>query len=226
MVIDEEFHLPLGIAYCNFNLNLWDPKVTTLPGLYLVSAFILGPFDLCTTYWLRFVSLGASIVNIILIHTLYSKYDKNEWRTILSSFSIALLPPLYFFGNIYYTEVVSLTMVLLMLVSYEKGYHFFASIFGYGAVVCRQTNVIWVGFVFGRYVLLELYAVYLKMPPGKGLPMRDLKRFVEIIVREVDMLLWITSLQFWLDVFSYASVLLSFMISSEKYSNIGFQLGL
>lgn len=93
MVVDEEFHIPLGHSYCELDfshvscnrsygftiLNIifqWDPKVTTLPGLYLISGFILSPFGTCSSYSLRFVSLLASIVNIFLFYNLLSKHEE------------------------------------------------------------------------------------------------------------------------------------------------------
>nr|XP_023027695.1 putative Dol-P-Glc:Glc(2)Man(9)GlcNAc(2)-PP-Dol alpha-1,2-glucosyltransferase [Leptinotarsa decemlineata] len=159
MIIDEEYHLPLGLAYCKFDFAAWDPKVTTLPGLYLVSAVLLGPFDLCTTYWLRYISFIAAIFNIPLFFALLSVYHKqNNYLNVLSSFTLALCPPLFFFGHLYYTETVSLMMILLMFLASERDCHYLASIIGFLAIMVRQTNAIWVGFVLGRYILLELYA--------------------------------------------------------------------
>ncbi|VVC97152.1 unnamed protein product [Leptidea sinapis] len=37
-VIDELFHIRQGKAFCEQNFTSWDPKITTLPGLYLVTS--------------------------------------------------------------------------------------------------------------------------------------------------------------------------------------------
>lgn len=40
--MDEIFHIPQAQRYCNGTFCTWDPKITTLPGLYLFSSGILG----------------------------------------------------------------------------------------------------------------------------------------------------------------------------------------
>ncbi|XP_026818468.1 putative Dol-P-Glc:Glc(2)Man(9)GlcNAc(2)-PP-Dol alpha-1,2-glucosyltransferase [Rhopalosiphum maidis] len=42
--IDEEFHVPQAKHYCQAEFHKWDPKITTLPGLYLLSSTVLVPF--------------------------------------------------------------------------------------------------------------------------------------------------------------------------------------
>ena len=37
---DEVFHVRQTQHYCAGNWTVWDPKITTLPGLYLLSALI------------------------------------------------------------------------------------------------------------------------------------------------------------------------------------------
>ncbi|ORZ34088.1 DIE2/ALG10 family-domain-containing protein [Catenaria anguillulae PL171] len=44
--MDEPFHAPQARAYCAGNWDTWDPKLTTPPGLYLVSLAILRPLAL------------------------------------------------------------------------------------------------------------------------------------------------------------------------------------
>ncbi|XP_050426079.1 dol-P-Glc:Glc(2)Man(9)GlcNAc(2)-PP-Dol alpha-1,2-glucosyltransferase [Adelges cooleyi] len=41
--IDEEFHVPQARHYCLGDFQKWDPKITTLPGLYLLSAALIVP---------------------------------------------------------------------------------------------------------------------------------------------------------------------------------------
>ncbi|CAG9855293.1 unnamed protein product [Phyllotreta striolata] len=212
MVVDEEFHFPLGISYCNFNFLVWDPKVTTLPGLYLVSALLMGPLKLCTPYWMRFVSLLFSLFNVILFHKLFRKNERNEWRNILSSITLALLPPLYFFSNFYYTDVVSLTMILLMMVANEKKRHYSASTFGLLAVICRQTNIVWVGLVAVRYVLAELFTFTKLKQHERGIPAKDVYTFLRRLVKRPLRVLENSNVQFWLDTLAYSVTLGLFVL--------------
>jgi len=97
--MDEIFHVPQAQAYCAGNFTHWDPKITTLPGLYILSVGLLKPvhqvvswwernyplltgdvsewppqqpalIDLCSTSTLRTVNLIFSLVNLLLIYTL------------------------------------------------------------------------------------------------------------------------------------------------------------
>ena len=79
--MDEVFHVPQAEKYCSGNFTHWDNKITTLPGLYLLSIGILRPLgsalfgspeSLCSTFSLRsinsFLSLAtALVINRILI---------------------------------------------------------------------------------------------------------------------------------------------------------------
>lgn len=97
--MDEIFHVPQAQAYCAGNFSQWDPKITTLPGLYILSLGLLKPvqgvvswwgrnyplltgdvsewpphqpelIDLCSTSTLRSVNLMFSLVNLLLLYTL------------------------------------------------------------------------------------------------------------------------------------------------------------
>lgn len=156
-VVDEEFHLPQGEHYCHGRFEVWDNKITTFPGLYLVSASFLAPFKACSSYHLRMVSLIASIANVYLIYIIrrvvLSKQDTNNTSLLLESISLATLPPLYFFSHLYYTDVISATMVLTMLYFSLKEMHNWGGIAGFMAILMRQTNVVWVGMLLGIHVI-------------------------------------------------------------------------
>nr|CAI5847127.1 unnamed protein product [Callosobruchus analis] len=214
MVVDEEFHVPLGKAYCNFNFSVWDPKVTTLPGLYLTSSLLLGPLGLCQLYYLRFTSLLASFVNILLIQILFTKYNpEGKWTNIGSSFTLALLPPLYLCSHLYYTDIVSLTMILLVIVMYEKDHHLCASVFGCLAVVCRQTNIIWVLFVAGQFSLKALYITIVpKQNKCESFDMNGLIVVLKELMKNPVKLTIHTYLRFWKSITSYLAVGVAFLI--------------
>lgn len=88
LVVDEEFHVRQGQHYCNgkfhvvslrrkkisivclinFSLTLqWDNKITTFPGLYILSSIFLLPLNICSTFALRLISLFSSVINVLLI---------------------------------------------------------------------------------------------------------------------------------------------------------------
>uniref|UniRef100_A0A182SS52 Dol-P-Glc:Glc(2)Man(9)GlcNAc(2)-PP-Dol alpha-1,2-glucosyltransferase n=1 Tax=Anopheles maculatus TaxID=74869 RepID=A0A182SS52_9DIPT len=97
LVIDEEFHLRQGDHYCHGRFQVWDPKITTFPGLYLASALVLRPLEACSVYNLRLTSFIAAIVNVVLIYKLRQSFLNQKGATtklIMETASLSLLPPL------------------------------------------------------------------------------------------------------------------------------------
>lgn len=123
-----------------------------------MSFFILRPFNMCNIYYLRFVNLCFSTVNIFLSYTILQFYNPQCYiKNIFSAHNIALLPPLFFFSSVYYTDVLSLTAVLAMVSLSLRGYHYFASLFGLYSVMMRQTNIVWVLYLLARLILTRIY---------------------------------------------------------------------
>lgn len=152
--IDEKFHIPQTLQYCSGNLSEWDPKITTLPGLYLFSALILGPFNLCSTTSLRLINLLCTYVNLILAYSLVSilrgagKNDSGKvmrrYSSFLTAWNIAFFPPLLFWFFLFYTDIFSVTLILTMFLLPFHNRNILAAIVGGFAICVRQTNVIWV----------------------------------------------------------------------------------
>lgn len=154
--VDEKFHIPQTIKFCEGKFNEWDPKITTLPGLYLFSWLVLSPLKWCTTFNLRLVNLSLTFLNFYITYKLIKELQKHRRRRnrpeyipfdYLTAYNITLFPPLFFWFFLYYTDIFSMTMVLLMLLFYAKQRNFLAAIFGASAILIRQTNVVWVGLI-------------------------------------------------------------------------------
>ncbi|XP_019869457.1 putative Dol-P-Glc:Glc(2)Man(9)GlcNAc(2)-PP-Dol alpha-1,2-glucosyltransferase [Aethina tumida] len=213
VVVDEEFHLAIGQAYCKYEYNKWDPKITTLPGLYLVSSFILGPLKQCGVYYLRSINIAASILNFYLFYFLLKIYNKDEpaWKNILSATNLGILPPLYFFTHLYYTDTMSLTFILLMVLFHEKGYDFCGSIFGFFSIIMRQTNIIWVLMILGKIVLDEIYHCSIKHTnitiESSTKDIWTLKDTFLLIVKRFFLK---CRLEFWFSFLAYLSIIVSF----------------
>ncbi|MGH0127326.1 UNVERIFIED_CONTAM: hypothetical protein FKN15_036696 [Acipenser sinensis] len=82
--MDEIFHVPQVQKYCEGRFNEWDPMITTLPGLYLVSVGILKPlvwlagWSVCSTKMLRFINLLFSSGNLYLIDLILCKLHQTD----------------------------------------------------------------------------------------------------------------------------------------------------
>lgn len=162
IVIDELFHIPQGILYCNLNFTHWDNKITTLPGLYLIStAFTRIPILKCDDYNLRLTNLVASTFNIYLFWRISQRIDGRKLKNIVQSLNLTLLPPLYFFSHLYYTDVLSVTFILIfikIMLDYESNFPLLIA--GFLAILMRQTNVVWIAMVFGELILELLVKSY------------------------------------------------------------------
>ncbi|XP_068950334.1 dol-P-Glc:Glc(2)Man(9)GlcNAc(2)-PP-Dol alpha-1,2-glucosyltransferase-like isoform X6 [Petaurus breviceps papuanus] len=84
--MDEIFHLPQAQRFCWGSFQ-WDPMITTLPGLYLVSVGIVKPVTwiigwsqhvVCSIGMLRFVNLLFSVGNFYLLYLLFCKLQQRN----------------------------------------------------------------------------------------------------------------------------------------------------
>lgn len=72
--MDEVFHIPQAQKYCSGRFREWDPKITTLPGLYLISVGVLHPLSrglerwVCETAHLRMINVGLASLTLIILH--------------------------------------------------------------------------------------------------------------------------------------------------------------
>ncbi|USP76553.1 glycosyltransferase family 59 protein [Curvularia clavata] len=132
--LDEFFHVPQAQKYCEGDYS-WDPKITTPPGLYLVSK-LFKPLLGCETRSLRIqnaVALCAVLpMSYLILWMLRFRDNPREsspqrkdtsrigssaghpsaFADIHSAINIALFPPLFFFSGLYYTDVMSTLTVL------------------------------------------------------------------------------------------------------------------
>jgi len=151
----------------------WDPKITTPAGLYLVTLglhVLLYPFGFtkCTqTGWIRFTNV--LVLSIIPWLCLRIRQRQGRRRASLAPWICATLPPLWFFGFLYYTDVLSIVTVLAGMLAMESRCYGMAALFGWLSLWFRQNNIVWVLFIMGASMLQELQRLSStpaeKMPP-------------------------------------------------------------
>ncbi|KAF3425173.1 hypothetical protein E2986_04136 [Frieseomelitta varia] len=132
----------------------WDPKITTLPGLYLIATLILSPLKLCNAFYMRCINLLGTFLNLYLAHSVIEqistrrwKQKWNDWMKFTVACNVMLFPPLFFWHFLYYTDVASVNAVLLMLLLHSYKQFKTAAFVGLLSVLIRQTNIIWVAFI-------------------------------------------------------------------------------
>ncbi|GIZ44523.1 hypothetical protein CKM354_000771900 [Cercospora kikuchii] len=158
--LDEIFHIPQAQHYCAGRWHIWDPKLTTPPGLYLIS-YLAQPLLGCGVGSLRAVNAACLVALLLALIATYNVRRKSNGQNgylsgllaVHSSLNIVLFPPLFFFSALYYTDIAS-------TLSWTIFYWFFLRsiarrdlssvdallqvILGVASLSFRQTNIFWV----------------------------------------------------------------------------------
>ncbi|KAL2040465.1 hypothetical protein N7G274_006908 [Stereocaulon virgatum] len=186
--LDEVFHLRQAYNYVYGNWRVWDPKITTPPGLYIASypiARLIQGFAPIGTTAFRFTNLLGGILLLgvatrvlsLLNLKLSVSVKRTQTELLHAGVNICLFPLLFFFYGLYYTDVLSALSVLvtyqLLLENASNASMIFVAIL---SLWFRQTNVLWVSVFLGGVALCR------SVP--KGCPGIDFPRsptFFEII---------------------------------------------
>jgi len=197
IIQDEVFHVGQVQQYCRGNYWHWDPKITTPPGLYVLSFIFYKITGRCDLDALRFINaLSLFAVFFFLLHTAppvsprSAKQLPSEKSTLFlplaslcpqqihSALNICLFPPLFFFCALYYTDVASTLSVLLftrhLLENNSRGPSTFfqaclSILLAIISLSFRQTNIFWVGvFPIALLALGALHKDVESIRPGSG----------------------------------------------------------
>ncbi|EUB58270.1 Alpha-1,2-glucosyltransferase ALG10-A [Echinococcus granulosus] len=147
--MDEVFHEEQTISYLHGEWQKWNPKITTPPGLYVLTTFLwkVLPFRACVENF-RFLNCFIGGANFILLAELT--------QSILSALTISTLPVLFFTAILFYTDQLSLLALLLTLHAQRSSLSSLALLFGCFACFVRQTNVVWLAFMIGQEAIQRL----------------------------------------------------------------------
>ncbi|QRV91531.1 alpha-1,2-glucosyltransferase [Ceratobasidium sp. AG-Ba] len=113
--MDEPFHIPQAQAYCGGNWDVWDPKLTTPPGLYVLSVL------------LKKVFLFKCTVPILPLYR-SDRPPRTLLQPTLESIVISAFPLAWFFSFLYYTELGSVVFVLGTVLAAGRGAHLLAAL--------------------------------------------------------------------------------------------------
>ena len=195
---DEVFHVRQAEAYWTDKWHVWDPKITTPPGLYV--SYLLLPSVIvegCAVFggmvlgadlrryalsyaWLWILRLcrvpvgpetfiqHLRSINLLGLAGIYavcrrlllfecrrgrigggggedekSAPFKRTWSIEHTALNICLFPPLFFFCGLFYTDVISVLLVLLTYDSFHRRSYGAVVVFGILSLTLRQTNIFW-----------------------------------------------------------------------------------
>jgi len=178
---DEIFHITQTQRYCAGEWTTWDPKITTFPGLYIYAALVQKAYALMLPYWpltevslpepcsmeaLRWsqlpIAIGLAIAVLKLLRKIYSELPESESVALVAA-SILFFPPLYFYNFMFYTDTISLFWVLMTYIAAINARlgkpnspmpGRMTAFFGTLAILCRQTNIVWLFFAVVHTSLL------------------------------------------------------------------------
>ena len=109
--MDEIFHIPQAQRYCAGDfVTQYDPKLTTPPGLYLLSYSLSKIGWPCDVFGLRLLNLVAGGLLLPLAIAFASTTRRGD---LSQSIHLASMPIFAFFSLVYYTDVLSVVFVLL-----------------------------------------------------------------------------------------------------------------
>ncbi|KAG8981857.1 glucosyltransferase [Tulasnella sp. JGI-2019a] len=164
--MDEPFHITQAQAYCRGEWSTWDPKITTPPGLYILSVaqnYILrltcNVPNLRLTNFL-FLQITPLVIALLLRSTRTLNHTPGRSSNISQDsrgsslafdtlgFTLAAFPVLWFFGFLYYTDVGSAVGIVATVLLAREGKHWWAAMIGILSTFFRQTNIIWLGYAF------------------------------------------------------------------------------
>ncbi|KAI1470564.1 glycosyltransferase family 59 protein [Daldinia caldariorum] len=164
--LDEVFHIPQAQVYCDGKFGIWDDKITTPPGLYILTIIGARVSKLsCSVYSLRefnvktisYLAIAAITARAQLQHLKRASNGQSPILYTIDSFwtgiNVTLFPVLFFFSGLYYTDVLSTFVVLLAYINHlgrmrSDNPAVASSIrtiaVGLVALSVRQTNIFWV----------------------------------------------------------------------------------
>ncbi|KAI0388604.1 glycosyltransferase family 59 protein [Xylariaceae sp. FL0594] len=161
--LDEIFHIPQAQVYCLGKYSQWDDKITTPPGLYIVTLLFNRVLGLtCSVLNLR--AFNADMVACISVVALACKAQYRQCFAqadtgrrisipdVLTGISIASFPVIFFFSGLYYTDPSSTLIVLLAYANHLSRIgtgkptllnDLYTLFLGITALGFRQTNIFW-----------------------------------------------------------------------------------
>ncbi|KAI1485762.1 glycosyltransferase family 59 protein [Biscogniauxia mediterranea] len=173
--LDEVFHIPQAQVYCEGRYTEWDDKITTPPGLYILT-IVLNHLSglLCSVRNLRLFNVEmVSYLGVIAmlcrarferLGTHAGAEQRYSSYAVGTGLNIALFPVLFFFSGLYYTDIISTLIVLLAYMNHlarvgKETTSFVNDLYTLGigllALCMRQTNIFWVVVYIGGLEVVQ-----------------------------------------------------------------------
>jgi alpha-1,2-glucosyltransferase len=149
--MDEVFHVPQTVEYCQGRFDAWDDMITTPPGLYLLAVGVYKPvewlmgYSVCSVMALRLVNLVGALVLFVVCMAINTRIH-GHYTTWMAA-SVVLLPFLFMQHVLYYTDTWSTCLVLMAYLAALDQRYWMSAWIAWVSCWFRQTNVVWMLFV-------------------------------------------------------------------------------
>lgn len=115
--MDEPFHITQTQHYCHLRFDVWDQKITTFPGLYVIcslpSILIPGWSEwLCSVSSLRLINSIFACGTLYACRRILSGNSISASEAALKALEICTLPVFCFFIPLFYTDVGSIFFIM------------------------------------------------------------------------------------------------------------------
>lgn len=137
--MDELFHAPMVERYLEGYWMEWDPKITTLPGVYVIMVAVLKVTQI---HKVLGVLISCRAVNSFCYGVFIRRLAVLD---VQNQDLVMLLPPLFFTSFLFYTDPLATITVLISYKLLRSNRPYLSACIGALSVLCRQTNIIWIG---------------------------------------------------------------------------------
>ncbi|MDB4977901.1 MAG: alpha,2-glucosyltransferase [Candidatus Peribacteria bacterium] len=146
LISDENFHFDQISRFTKYNWSMV-PSLTTLPGYHGIVAAVwwLSGFS-ATLPVFRSISFGISLFSILAFFLCVRFLDPEH--ALLKTMQYILLPVLFPFLFLLYTDISSLLFLFLALYAVLTRHYWLAGILSILCVLTRQNAIVWLGFLF------------------------------------------------------------------------------
>ena len=143
-IVDETVHVP---QIESFMRGSWDtqPNLAMIPGYHLVVAGLMSATGLSSLGAMRGMSAMFGVVAALIFYFIRRKL--NDEDALASAVLFYLFPLFYPYYFLAYTDIFSLVIVLLAVLSAISGRHVLAAVIMTLSLAVRQNNVIWAAFL-------------------------------------------------------------------------------
>lgn len=121
-------------------------SLTTIPGYHVVMALASRMMGEESIVFYRTVNLLFAFASIVVFFLTAQAIHKKT--SLAKTFQYVFLPILFPFFFLLYTDVLSLLLMLLALLAYEKRNVPASAVFAALSVIVRQNNIVWFAFLF------------------------------------------------------------------------------